>query len=144
MYEDIRALTDFLPTLKWGLIPSKVLALMEKHQKYDVSYNEGNIGTACLCVRNTLVYNFIGDCGTLYLSGANNAQTSDLAFIEEYASQSGFSNIFATICKPDTAESVKIFKDRGWEEIHRSDSNRNPGKEHHVMFLHIDCVHKGY
>lgn len=142
MLTNIENLGEYTQILTWGLEKKDLLELLKEHPACNVKYYEYT--TPYLAVNCVAVYNFMGDCGSLYLSGANYADRAGLAFIKDFASHSGFSNIFATVCKTDATNTMAIFKEMGWEEIYTSASNRNPEKEHHVLFLYIDCVKKGY
>lgn len=139
------SLSEFDPyvsLLTYGINVKDMQSLHNKYPHCDVSYC--TTGHPCLYIDNLGVCNFEGDCGTLYITGANIASDSSLDFLAEFASLSGFSKILATICKKNPEPLVTMFTDRGWEVVKKSKSNRNPDKEHCIMLLSIDCVHKGY
>ena len=139
------SLSEFHPNLSlltWGISVEDMQSLHNKYPHCVVSYCA--VGFPCLCIDQLVVHNFEGDCGTLYIHGTNNASDDSLAFLAEFASLSGFSKILATICERKPEATVTKFLNKGWEVVKKSKSNRNPAKEHYIMLLSIDCVHKGY
>lgn len=131
-----------ISVLTWGITVGEIQELCNKYPTCGVSYTDSAM--PCLYIDNICVYNFIGDCGTLSITNAFIASDIALDFLAEFASLSGFSKILATICKKNPEPVVTMFTDRGWEVVKKSMSNRNPKKEHYVLLLSIDCVHKGY
>ena len=93
-----------------------------------------------------LIYNFPGDCGSLLIQGANTLNAAALKDIEEYASLSGFSKLFATIVtSKDYADNqMEIMKRLGWKCVSKGYSNRNPEKRDYVMFKRVKCSYHGY
>lgn len=132
----------YVSLLIWGINVKDMQSLHNKYPHCDVAYCTAS--TPCLYIDNLSVYNFNGDCGTLYIENAYMASDSSLDFLAEFASLSGFSNILATVCLAKPESVVNMFLNRGWRIVKNSKSNRNPDKEHYVMLLSIDCVHKGY
>lgn len=140
---NLSELSKHMAVLEYGITVEKMRELHNHYPSCSVSY-DNDLTIPCLYLDNLNVYNFVGDCGTLYITGANTASDISLDFLAEFASLSGFSNILATICQKYPELVVNRFKDRGWEIVRKSHSNRNPEREHYIMLLSIDCVHKGY
>ena len=93
--------------------------------------------------------NMQGDCGTLILSEANNANQIGLERVKEVASLNGFDTVFATVVlsnKNMYNKKLDIFKDAGWTVACEGKSNRKSDAYYKAMLiLHInDCVYKGY
>lgn len=93
--------------------------------------------------------NMQGDCGTLILARANNANQIGLERVKEVASLNGFDTVFATIVlnsKDRYNEQLDIFKNAGWTVACEGRSNRKHSAYYKAMLiLHInDCVYKGY
>lgn len=95
-----------------------------------------------------LLSNFPGDCGALIMQQANNASHENLKFVKEFASQNGFSKVFATVVTCDEAVLSKLKKDyrrAGWIRVYEGKSNRNDYKTDIVYCLVIrNCKYKGY
>jgi len=136
---------DFFTPLGWGLstkeIDSKMGKMFPKHKDshyFDATQDRVHFGYATL-------RNFEGDCGALYMQGANDVEDIDLACVTEFCSLSGFSKVFATVVqKDDTATREEMFKKHGWTLVHKGKSNRNPTKHDCVFVLILDCKYKGY
>lgn len=131
-----------ISVLVWGITVGEIQELCNKYPTCEVSYTDS--GMPCLYIDNIGVCNFKGDCGTLSIDGANIASDSSLDFLAEFASLSGFSTILATVCLANPKSVVNMFLNKGWRVVKNSESNRNPKREHYVLLLSIDCVHKGY
>lgn len=104
----------------------------------------GNNWCTTLCLRN-----MPGDCGTLILAEANNANQIGLERVKEVASLNGFDTVFATIVlksRDRYNEQLDIFKNAGWTVACEDRSNRKYNKFYKAMLiLYInDCVYKGY
>lgn len=139
---NLSELNPNISLLTWGITVSEMQELNNKYPQCVLFYNTNPY--PCLCIDNICVNNFVGDCGTLYINSANNANDYSLALLAEFASLSGFSNILATVCSKNPEFIIYMFLNRGWRIVKNSKSNRNPEKEHYVLLLSIDCVHKGY
>lgn len=133
----------YMNLLVYGITVEKMQELHNHYPSCLVHYNNHQ-SIPCLSLGTLDVYNFVGDCGTLCITGANIASDISLDFLAEFASLSGFSKILATVCSKTPEFIVNRFLNRGWEVVKKSKSNRNPEKEHYIMLLSIDCVHKGY
>ena len=93
--------------------------------------------------------NMQGDCSTLTLVGANDANQIGLERVKEVASLNGFDTVFATVVLSSmTTYNIKLdtFKKAGWTVACEGKSNRKYNKHYKAMLiLHInDCVFKGY
>lgn len=139
---NLSELNPNISLLSWGINVSKLQELHNNYPQCVLCYSDNQV--PCLFIDNICVYNFIGDCGTLYINNANKANDNSLALLAEFASFSGFSNILATVCSKTPEPIINMFLNRGWRIVKKSKSNRNPKKEHYVLLLSIDCVHKGY
>ena len=129
--------------LVYGITVEKMREL-HNHYPSCFVYYDNHQTIPCLGLDNLGVYNFVGDCGTLYITGANIASDISLDFLAEFASLSGFSNILATVCSKTPEFIIDRFLKKGWKIVKKSNSNRNPAREHYILLLSIDCVHKGY
>ena len=90
-----------------------------------------------------------GDCGTLILARANNANQLGLERVKEVASLNGFDTVFATIVSSNMItynNQLDRFKDAGWTVACEGRSNRKHSAYYKaILILHInDCVYKGY
>jgi len=124
-------------TLTWGLNDERI------KEKFPGAY----FGNKYLSLpKGGTIYNFPGDCGSLLVQGANCLSAAALADIEEYASLSGFSKLFATIVtsKNYADNQMELMKSLGWKCVSKGYSNRNPEKRDYVMFKRIKCHYKGY
>lgn len=95
-----------------------------------------------------LLSNFPGDCGTLIMQRANSATQEHLNFVKKFASQNGFSKVFATVVTGDDAVLSKLkkaYRRAGWIRVYEGKSNRNDYKTDIVYCLVIrNCKYKGY
>lgn len=136
---------DFITPLGWGLsvedIKLKMGMLFPKRQYQDYfSTVQGRVSFGSATLRN-----FEGDCGALYMQGANYVDDKDLECVTEFCSLSGFSKVFATVVQSDdTTTRENLFKKHGWTLVHKGKSNRNPTKHDCVFVLIIDCKYRGY
>ena len=128
---------DYLPTLGHGITRLELRALAQKY-KLEIS-NGDYIRVGSMTIRTAFT-----DCGALQITGANYATKTYLAFIEEYASLSGFSVVIGTICMPNPDGTLRIFLNNNWKIVDEAISNRNPEKQHYVVMKRIDCIKKGY
>ena len=95
------------------------------------------------------IYNFLGDCGALYLVGANNATEKDLINIKTLASNGGFNKVFCTVVTHMTTEKLLKYKNTfesvGFKCVAEQPSNRNEDKTSLTFLLTIEtCNYKGY
>ena len=95
---------------------------------------------------NFIIHNFQGDCGALYISGANTATVEQLKNLENFASEGGWSKLFATIVTEEdhANKQLETFKKAGWRCISKGYSNRNSYKRDYVMFKRVKCSYRGY
>jgi hypothetical protein len=139
MFRYDETLPDFCDTLTWGMTIGQMKEFVKEH-KTEASYSDNT-----LYIANIELHNFPGDCGALVLSGANIATAESLAIAEDYASRSGFSVIFSTICKGDVWVQAEVFKAAGYMTVDSYASNRNPERTHVVVVRRIKkCIKKGY
>ena len=93
-----------------------------------------------------LLYNFPGDCGTLCMGGANDANQLGLQRVKEVASKNGFDTVIATVVKNNTSQLKKLYLSEGWVCVVEQTSNR---KDHlvdklvFVLYINV-CEFKGY
>jgi len=121
---------DFIAPLGWGLSVGDIKFKMGKMfpTKNYFSAQQGWVDFG-----NAFLKNFEGDCGALYMQGANCVDDKDLECVTEFCSLSGFSKVFATVVQSgDTSTREELFKKHGWTLVHKGKSNRNPSKD--------DCV----
>lgn len=91
------------------------------------------------------LYNFIGDCGTLYCNGLNSATKAQLALIEQVASANGFSKVLGTIVGCYEKHEVEAKLSGSWKIVSSGKSNRNPKKDSYVLICDIqNCEWKEY
>ena len=99
-------------------------------------------------VGSLLLSNFPGDCGALIMQQANNATHEHLKFVKEFASQNGFSKVFATVVTNNEtvlSKLKKAYRSAGWIRVYEGKSNRNRYKTDIVYCLVIrNCKYKGY
>lgn len=95
-----------------------------------------------------LLSNFPGDCGALIMQQANCATHENLKFVKEFASQNGFSKVFATVVTDNEnvlSKLKKAYRSAGWIRVYEGKSNRNSHKTDIVYCLVIrNCKYKGY
>ena len=126
-----------MATLTWGLNDERI------KEKFPGAY----FGNKRLTLpKGGIIYNFPGDCGSLIIQGANCLTESALKDIEEYASTSGFSKLFATIVMGEhyATNQMELMKRLGWKCVSKGYSNRNETKRDYVMFKRVKCSYKGY
>ena len=91
------------------------------------------------------IMNFIGDCGSLYIQGANNATYENLRKLINFASEGGWSKIFATVVTDEPEKAKEAFKKAQFKKVSEGKSNRNPHKTDIVYVKVIkNCEYKGY
>jgi len=104
------------------------------------------VGKETINLGGISIFNFVGDCGAVYLCGANEATKHELDAVVDLMSECGFSKIFATIVQYEkyTIKPEKVFIDAGFTIVDDGFSNRNDEKRDIVLFKRIDCKYKGY
>lgn len=126
----------------WGIPLEEMEMIAKKHKVRIEDFGAKSINIGMLTAKN-----FEGDCGALYLNGANMCSQKDIAAVNEIASACGHSKIFATIvCGEGSAQLQKDkFLKEGWTVIKEGKSNRNPTKTDIVLFYYnSNCLKKGY
>ena len=135
--------------LCWGMRKRDMQNYLAKHHPL-VSFYHSNpgsgVGKEHIQLSNISVFNFIGDCGAVYLCGANEATKQELDAVLDLMSECGFSKIFATIVQypKHTKRPEQVFLDAGFTIVDDGFSNRNDEKRDIVLFKRIDCKYKGY
>jgi hypothetical protein len=140
---------SFSYPLCWGMQKGEMKKYLKKYHPYVDFYHSNpnsGVGKEGIVIGNLNILNFFGDCGAVYLSGANEATKSDLAAVLDLMSVCGFSKIFATIVsKPKYIEEpLSVFTSAGFTIVDDGFSNRNNTKRDIVLFKRIECKHKGY
>jgi len=135
--------------LQWGLKKSDMQAYLAKNHPKVRFYHTNNgygEGRECIAIGEIQIFNFIGDCGAVYLCGANYATKPSLDAVLGLMSECGFSKIFATLVNKskDIENEIEIFKQAGFTVVDDGFSNRNDTKRDVVLFKRINCVYKGY
>lgn len=117
------------------------------YNKYNESYNFNTKEFAC----NFSLKGFLGDCGTLMLSGVGNITQEALKIVKDVASKCGYDTVIATYVNINTKEdtaAVTAFRKERWIKAVDGKSNRkhNYVKNRKIVYiLHIrNCEHKGY
>ena len=135
--------------LCWGMQKKDMKNYIKKHHPtvsfYHSNPNSG-VGKENIVLGNISVFNFIGDCGAVYLCGANEVNKEELDAVIDLMSECGFSKIFATIVNYPkyTKTPEKIFIAAGFTIVDDDFSNRNDEKRSIVLFKRINCNYKGY
>ena len=135
--------------LCWGMQKKDMKNYLAKHHPL-VSFYHGNagagVGKETIVLGNISIFNFVGDCGAVYLCGANEANKYELDAVVDLMSECGFSKIFATIVQYPkyTKKPEQVFIEAGFTIVDDGFSNRNDEKRDIVLFKRIDCKHKGY
>jgi len=140
---------DYKNPLGWGLSwgeTKELFAAKKKKAEFYVMPGGTDESPASLTIGNLTLYNFQGDCGAVYMKGANYVTKADLEAVEEWCSESGFSKIFATIVTTKTAAELhkETFLKAEWTVIDEGHSNRNSHKTDITLFKRINCKYKGY
>ena len=135
--------------LCWGMQKRDMQEYLAKHHPYVSfyhSYPGGGVGKENIIIGDLSIFNFVGDCGAVYLRGANKVTTKELNATIDLMSECGFSKIFATIVNypKHTKRPEQVFIDAGFTIVDDGFSNRNDKKRSIVLFKKIDCKHKGY
>ena len=135
--------------LCWGMRKGDMKNYLEKHHPLVNFYHScpgTGVGKENIILGNIRVYNFIGDCGTVYLCGANEATKHELDAVVDLMSECGFSKIFATIVQYPKyiKRPEQVFIDAGFTIVDDGFSNRNDAKRDIVLFKRIDCKYRGY
>jgi hypothetical protein len=135
--------------LGWGMRKGEMQEYLAKNHP-TISFYHSNpgygVGKENIMLGNLSIFNFVGDCGAVYLCGANEATKEELNATIDLMSECGFSKIFATIVhKPKyTKKPEKVFIDADFTIVDDGWSNRNSEKRDIVLFKRIDCKYKGY
>ena len=112
--------------------------------KTDVFHQAGDK----MYVDSLLLSEFPGDCGALIMQRANCATHENPKFVKEFASQNGYSKVFATVVTSDEvvlSKLKKAYRRAGWIRVYEGKSNRNNYKTDIVYCLVIrNCKYKGY
>jgi len=139
---------DHLSPLSWGLTVGAFKKFLKKnHPLANFQYNcEMDTGSNSISVNSLSVFNFVGDCGAVYLCGANGTSVETLSIVLKLMSLCGFSKIFATVVGKDKyiSNALAVFKKAGFTVVSDGFSNRNDEKRDVVFFKRIDCEYKGY
>ena len=104
--------------------------------------------TNFLKVGNLVIYNMVGDCGTILLDGCNRAEEDEIQAMMQIASEAGMSKIFGTIVHYNHEIAIKQknkFVKAGFRVIKKGASNRTPEKMDITIFYHNpNPIKKGY
>ena len=99
-------------------------------------------------VGNLVMYNMVGDCGTILLNGCNRAEGDEIQAMMQIASEAGMSKIFGTIVHYNHEIAIKQknkFVKAGFRVIKKGASNRTPEKMDITIFYHNpNPIKKGY
>jgi hypothetical protein len=135
--------------LCWGMRKKDMQEYLAKHHP-QVGFYHGSpsagVGKENIVIGDLSIFNFVGDCGAVYLCGANQATQQELDAVLDLMSECGFSKIFATIVQYPkyTKRPEQVFLDAGFTIVDDGFSNRNDEKRSLVLFKKIDCKYKGY
>ena len=135
--------------LCWGMQKRHMQDYLAKHHPHVSFYHNSpgtGVGRENIQIGTVSVYNFVGDCGAVYLCGANNADKKELDAVLDLMSECGFSKIFATIVQHPKyiKRPEQVFIEAGFTIVDDGFSNRNDAKRDIVLFKRIDCKYKGY
>ncbi len=137
----------YIYPLNWGLSISQYKKYLKNHPSVHFNYNINcATGANSISVNSLSVFNFVGDCGAVYLCGANEADAETLNIVLKLMSLCGFSKIFATVVGKDKyiTPALEVFKKAEFTVVSDGFSNRNEEKRDVVFFKRIDCEYKGY
>ena len=135
--------------LCWGMKKKNMEKYLAKHHPL-VSFYHNNAGAGVgkenVMLGNLSIFNFVGDCGAVYLCGANQTTPNELNAAIDLMSECGFSKIFATIVQYPKyiKRPEQVFIEAGFTIVDDGFSNRNDEKRSLVLFKKIDCKYKGY